>query len=55
MCNDNCKICQLRAKIEVVGNDIDIKREFERIEHAERRILNIDAQTKTPSVVADGV
>lgn len=50
-----CKTCQLRAATEVIGCDFAIKREFERIEQAERRMLNIDAQTKTPSVGADGV
>lgn len=53
--NTQCHICTLRNAIEVVGDDIAIKREFERIEQAERRTLNIDAQTKTPSAVTDGV
>ena len=55
MCNDKCKICRLRAATEVTGDDADIKREFERIEQAERRIPKTITQTKTPSVVADGV
>lgn len=55
MCNDKCKICRLRAATEVTGNDADIKREFERIEQAERRIPKTIAQTKTPSAVTDGV
>lgn len=53
--NTQCHICTLRNAIEVVGDDIAIKSEFERIEQAERRTLNIDAQTKTPSAVTDGV
>lgn len=53
-CN-NCSYCKSIAAIEVTGDDFAIEREFERIEHAERRSLNIDAQTKTPSVGADGV
>lgn len=50
-----CKTCQLRTATEVIGCDFAIKREFERIEQAERRMLNIDAQTKTPSAGTDGV
>ena len=55
MCNDKCKICRLRARVEVAGNDSDIKREFERIEQAERRTPKTDTQTKTPSTDIDGV
>ena len=55
MCNDKCKICRLRTATEETGNDADIKREFERIEQAERRIPKTIAQTKTPSAVTDGV
>ena len=53
-CN-KCKTCQLRAATEVTGNDADIKREFERIEQAERRAPKTIAQTKTTSAVTDGV
>lgn len=58
---DQCKASQLRTALVVTGNDADIKREFERIEracqHKEGWELKhkADAQTKTPSVGADGV
>lgn len=50
-----CKTCQLRATTEVTGNDADIKREFDRIERANQRNTKTDTQTKSPSVVADGL
>lgn len=53
-CN-KCKTCQLRAATEVTGNDADIKREFERIEQAERRAPKTIAQTKSPSAGTDGL
>ena len=62
---DQCKTCQLRAATEVVGNDADIKREFERIEHNQQihdlgdKLQALDylksKQAKSPSVVADGL
>ncbi|WLG14611.1 hypothetical protein Q6344_04560 [Psychrobacter cibarius] len=65
MCNDKCKICRLRARVEVAINDADIKREFERIERNQKiidlgeKLEAIDylraKQAKTPSVRADGV
>ena len=65
MCNDKCKICRLRARVEVAGNDADIKREFECIERNQKiidlgeKLEAIDylraKQAKTPSVRADGV
>ena len=60
ICNNN-----IRATTEVTGNDADIKREFERIEHNQKiidlgdKLEAIDylksKQAKTPSVGADGV
>lgn len=68
MCNatiNKCKTCHLRATLVVTGNDADIKREFERIEHNQKiidlgdKLEAIDylksKQAKTPSVGADGV
>lgn len=58
---DQCKASQLRTALVVTGNDADIKREFERIESACQHKQGwelkhkADAQTKTPSVGADGV
>lgn len=54
---DNCKCsyCSLRASVEVVGCDVAIKHEFDRIEQAAKRKVKTDTQTKTPSVGADGV
>lgn len=53
----NPHICNsdIRAATEVTGDDADIKREFERIDQAERRAPKTIAQTKTPSAVTDGV
>lgn len=61
-----CRYCKLIAAVEVTGDDYAIKREFDRIERNQNAIVNlVDAlegleylkaeQTKTPSVVADGV
>lgn len=67
MCNDKCKICRLRERVEVAGNDADIKREFERIEQRAKRKEGWDgrviktnscdskAQTKSPSAGTDGL
>lgn len=67
MCNDKCKICRLRARVEVAGNDADIIREFERIEQRAKRKEGWDgrvvktnscdskAQTKSPSAGTDGL
>ena len=64
MCNatiNKCNTCHLREATEVIGDDADIKREFERIERACQHKQGwelkhkADAQTKTPSVGADGV
>lgn len=55
--NDKCKtctFCKTVAATEVTGDDHAIKREFERIEHAERRSLHIiNAQAKAPSATTD--
>ncbi len=60
-----CKTCQLRATTEVTGNDADIKREFERIEHNQKitdlgdKLEVIDylksKQSKSPSTDIDGL
>lgn len=60
-----CKTCQLRAALVVTGNDADIKREFERIEHNQKiidlgdKLEAIDylksEQAKSPSAVTDGL
>ena len=63
MCNaitNKCKTCYLREVTEVTGDDADIKREFERIEACQHKMgwelkYNVDAQTKSPSVGADGL
>lgn len=63
MCNatiNKCKTCHLREATEVTGDDADIKREFARIEACQHKMgwelkYNVDAQTKTPSAVTDGV
>ncbi len=58
---DQGKANQLRTALVVTGNDADIKREFERIERACQHKQGWElkhkavAQTKTPSVGADGV
>ena len=65
MCNDKCKICRLRARVEVAGNDADIKREFECIERNQQimdlgdKLEAIDylraEQAKSPSAGTDGL
>ena len=64
MCNDKCKICRLRARVEVAGNDA-FKREFECIERNQQiidlgdKLEAIDylraEQAKSPSAVTDGL
>lgn len=42
MCNvtiNKCKTCHLRETIEVVGDDADIKREFDRIKQRAERAM----------------
>lgn len=62
MCNaitNKCKTCHLREVTEVIGDDSDIKREFDRIEACQHKHWDFkheaDAQTKSPSVGADGL
>ena len=68
MCNatiNKCKTCHLRATTEMTGNDADIKREFERIEHNQKTIdlgEKLEAldylkskQAKSPSTDIDGL
>ena len=60
-----CKTCQLRTALVVAGNDADIKREFDRIEHDQQihdlgdKLQALDylksKQEKSPSVGADGL
>lgn len=51
----NCSYCKSIAAVEVIGDEHAIKREFERIERASAKKTKSKAQTKTPSVGADGV
>ena len=65
MCNDKCKICRLRARVEVAGNDAVTKREFECIERNQQIIDLSDKleaidylraeQAKSPSAGTDGL
>ena len=60
-----CKTCQLRTALVVTGNDADIKREFDRIEHNQQihdlsdKLQALDylksKQAKSPSMDVDGL
>lgn len=66
MCNDKCKICRLRARVEVAGNDADIKREFDICIERNQQIIDLGdkleaidylraEQAKSPSAGTDGL
>ncbi|MGM8871574.1 hypothetical protein ACS8E3_07790 [Psychrobacter sp. 2Y5] len=53
--NCKCSYCNLIATTSVTGDDLAIKREFERIERTSQAKNKSDTQTKNPSAGTDGL